>query len=35
MLDDRTQTPDPNRVAYLTWTCDNNYTTWSAPLGTL
>jgi acetyl esterase/lipase len=33
MLDDRTQTPDPGRAAYLTWTYDNNYTAWSAVLG--
>jgi acetyl esterase/lipase len=33
MLDDRTQTPDAARAAYLTWTYDNNYTAWSAVLG--
>jgi acetyl esterase/lipase len=33
MLDDRNQTPDPDRAAYLTWTYDNNYTAWSAVLG--
>jgi acetyl esterase/lipase len=33
MLDDRNQTPDPDRVPYLTWTYDNNYTAWSAVLG--
>jgi acetyl esterase/lipase len=33
MLDDRNQTPDPDRLPYLTWTYDNNYTAWSAVLG--
>jgi acetyl esterase/lipase len=33
MLDDRNQTPDPDRAAYLTWTYDNNHTAWSAVLG--
>jgi acetyl esterase/lipase len=33
MLDDRNQTPDPDRAAYLTWTYDSNYTAWSALLG--
>ena len=33
MLDDRDQTPDPDRAAYLTWTYDNNQTAWSAVLG--
>lgn len=33
MLDDRNQTPDPGRAAYLTWTYDNNHTAWSAVLG--
>ena len=33
MLDDRTQTPDPAREPYLTWTYDNNYTAWHALLG--
>jgi acetyl esterase/lipase len=33
MLDDRNQTPDPARAAYLTWTYDHNYTAWSAVLG--
>jgi acetyl esterase/lipase len=33
MLDDRNQTPDPDRAAYLTWTYENNYTAWSAVLG--
>jgi acetyl esterase/lipase len=33
MLDDRNQTPDPDRVAYLTWTYDNNHTAWNAVLG--
>jgi acetyl esterase/lipase len=33
MLDDRNQTPDPERAPYLTWTYDDNYTAWSAVLG--
>ena len=33
MLDDRNQIPDPDRVAYLTWTYDNNHTGWHALLG--
>ena len=32
MLDDRTQTPDPEMVAFSTWTYDNNYTAWRALL---
>jgi acetyl esterase/lipase len=33
MLDDRNQTADAARAAYLTWTYDNNQTAWSAVLG--
>ena len=33
MLDDRNQTPDPERAPHLTWTYDDNYTAWSAVLG--
>ncbi|GAA5193595.1 alpha/beta hydrolase [Rugosimonospora acidiphila] len=33
MLDDRTQTPDPSRAEFLTWTYDDNYTAWKAVLG--
>jgi acetyl esterase/lipase len=33
MLDDRTQTPDRARVPFLTWTYDNNFTSWRALLG--
>lgn len=33
MLDDRNQTPDPNRAPFLTWTYDDNYTAWNAVLG--
>ena len=33
MLDDRNQTPDPARAAFLTWTYDDNYTAWHAVLG--
>jgi acetyl esterase/lipase len=33
MLDDRTLTPDPAREPFLTWTYDNNFTSWSALLG--
>ncbi len=33
MLDDRTSTPDPNMVPFLTWTYDDNITGWTALLG--
>jgi len=33
MLDDRTQTPDPELLPYLTWTYDDNVTGWAALLG--
>src|SRR5258705_4180686 len=32
MLDDRTQTPDPQLLPFLTWTYDDNVTGWAAPL---
>ena len=33
MLDDRTSTPDPHLVPFLTWTYDDNVTGWGALLG--
>lgn len=33
MLDDRTSTPDPHLVPFLTWTYDDNITGWGALLG--
>ncbi len=33
MLDDRTQTPDPQLLPLLTWTYDDNVTGWAALLG--
>lgn len=33
MLDDRSQTPDPQLVPFLTWTYDDNVTGWAALLG--
>ena len=33
MLDDRTRTPDPQLVPFLTWTYDDNVTGWAALLG--
>ncbi|MDT5334145.1 MAG: hypothetical protein QOF31_5442 [Mycobacterium sp.] len=33
MLDDRTHTPDPQLVPFLTWTYDDNVTGWAALLG--
>ncbi len=33
MLDDRTTTPDPHLVPFMTWTHDDNYTAWQALLG--
>ena len=33
MLDDRTTTPDPQIVPFLTWTYDDNVTGWGALLG--
>jgi acetyl esterase/lipase len=33
MLDDRTRTPDPHLVPFLTWTYDDNVTGWAALLG--
>lgn len=33
MLDDRTTTPDPHIVPFLTWTYDDNVTGWGALLG--
>ena len=33
MLDDRTTTPDPQLVPFLTWTYDDNITGWGALLG--
>ena len=33
MLDDRTTTPDPQLVPFLTWTYDDNITGWAALLG--
>jgi acetyl esterase/lipase len=33
MLDDRTRTPDPQMLQYLTWTYDDNVTGWGALLG--
>jgi acetyl esterase/lipase len=33
MLDDRTQTPDPQLLPFLTWTYDDNVTGWGALLG--
>ena len=33
MLDDRTTSPDPALVPFLTWTFDDNVTGWSALLG--
>jgi acetyl esterase/lipase len=33
MLDDRTRTPDPQLVPFLTWTYDDNITGWAALLG--
>jgi acetyl esterase/lipase len=33
MLDDRTGTPDPQLVPFLTWTYDDNVTGWAALLG--
>jgi acetyl esterase/lipase len=35
MLDDRTTSPDPALVPFLTWTYDDNVTGWSALLGEL
>ena len=33
MLDDRTSTPDPHMVPFLTWTYEDNVTGWGALLG--
>jgi acetyl esterase/lipase len=33
MLDDRNQAADPARGSFLTWTYDNNFTSWNALLG--
>ena len=33
MIDDRTTTPDPALVPFMTWTYENNYTAWHAVLG--
>ena len=33
MLDDRTSTPDPQLLPFLTWTYDDNFTGWGALLG--
>ena len=33
MLDDRTQSPDPELLPYLTWTYEDNITGWAALLG--
>jgi acetyl esterase/lipase len=33
MLDDRTHTPDPQLLPFLTWTYDDNVTGWAALLG--
>ncbi|MEO3759359.1 alpha/beta hydrolase [Mycobacterium sp. B14F4] len=33
MLDDRTSTPDPHMLPFLTWTYDDNVTGWGALLG--
>jgi acetyl esterase/lipase len=33
MLDDRTHTPDPQLLPFLTWTYDDNLTGWAALLG--
>jgi acetyl esterase/lipase len=33
MLDDRTTVPDPELVAFMTWTYDDNFTGWSALVG--
>jgi acetyl esterase/lipase len=33
MLDDRTRTPDPHLLPFLTWTYDDNITGWDALLG--
>jgi acetyl esterase/lipase len=33
MLDDRTHTPDPHLLPFLTWTYDDNVTGWAALLG--
>lgn len=33
MLDDRNLCPDPMLLPFLTWTYDNNYTAWTAVLG--